>query len=559
GPMPDRAPRRCRRRGRARSGARRATITVAIAAGVLGCMETAAPGGAGGPVEVVDTVAVVLRLDSGQAPISPYIYGSNQDHPGSVWTVRRWGGNRTTGYNWENNASNAGADWDHSSDLYLVTNAGLPESAAETPGSVIRHHHQASLAMGAESIITIPMAGYVAADAGGPVSETETAPSDRWVPVDYAKSEPLTTDPDLEDGRVFADEMVHLLVQSFGGAASGDGVRWYSLDNEPALWAHTHPRLHPDPVNATELVDRTVALASAIKEVDPGAGVLGPVLYGMTAFVSLQEAPDWTRIGAGYDWFIDYYLDALREAGAATGRRLVDALDVHWYPEARGDHPITDPAATTPADVAARLQAPRTLWDPTYTEDSWIGEWLGEFLPILPVLRRAIDEHYPGTALAVTEYDYGGGATVSGGLAQADVLGAFGRYGVDIATAWGMGPEDDYRAAGFRLYRDYDDQGGRFGDTSVPAGTSDPETLSVWAAVNSNGSTLHIVLINKRPDGAVAVELELDGGGSYTTGGVWGFGPGSPAITARDPVTDLTDSSASYVVPAHSAVHLVLR
>jgi len=40
------------------------------------------------------------------------------------------------------------------------------------------------------------------------------------------------------------------------------------------------------------------------------------------------------------------------------------ALDVHWYPEAKGARRITE-RDTSPKTAAARLQAPRSLWDPS--------------------------------------------------------------------------------------------------------------------------------------------------------------------------------------------------
>lgn len=529
-------------------------LTGAVGACVDGGTGPDDGGGHDDGIEVVATVSATVHLDGERRPISPYIYGSNQDRPGTTWTVRRWGGNRTTGYNWETNASNAGSDWNHSSDLYVVTSAGLPAADAAIPAIAVRHHHQRSLDMGAESIVTLQMAGYVAADTDGPVSVDETAPSDRWVPVSFARGAPFAPDPDLDDDVVYMDELVNLLVDRFG-TASADGVRWYSLDNEPALWTHTHPRIHPDPVSARELVERSVALASAVKDVDPDAGILGPALYGMTAFLSLQDAPDWGAVGAGHDWFVDWYLDRMREAESTAGRRLLDALDIHWYPEARGDHRITDPVATTAADVEARLQAPRTLWDPTYTEDSWIGEWQGAHLPILPRLNAAIAEHYPGTDLAVTEYDYGAGDAVSGGLAQADVLGAFGRHGVDIATAWGIGPTDAYRGAAFRLYRGYDGGAGAFGDISVPASTPDPDELSLWAALA--GAELHVILINKNTEGGLEARIAFQGG-RFTSGEAWGFGPDSPAITGR-PAPGPSGTALTYRIPSLTAIHLVLR
>lgn len=532
---------------------------LALALLATACDDGTSPGGEEDDIEIVATVSARIHVDSARAPISPFIYGSNQDRADSRWTVRRWGGNRTTGYNWENNASNAGADWYHSSDLYVVTSAGLPASDAAIPGIAVTHHHERSRAMGAASIITLQMAGYVAADTDGSVSESETAPGDRWLPVTFARGGPFPAEPDLEDGVVHMDELVHRLVQEFGSASAPEGVRWYSLDNEPGLWSHTHPRIHPEPPGVGELIDRSVALAAAVKAIDPDAGILGPALYGMTAFESLQEAPDWGTTGAGYDWFIGYYLTEMRQAGLTAGRRLLDVLDVHWYPEARGDHRITDPDATTPADIAARLQAPRTLWDSTYTENSWIGQWRSEYLPILPRLRAAIDAYYPGTGLAITEYNYGAGNSISGGLAQADVLGAFGRYGVDIAALWGIGPEDDYQAAAFRLYRGYDGGGGVFGDTSVAADTDHRDDLSVWAAIEEDGATLHVVLINKNTEGGTEVELEIDAATAYTGGEAWGLGPDSPTVTPRPAVESIRGNALSYRLPALTAVHLVLR
>ncbi|HET8653911.1 MAG TPA: glycoside hydrolase family 44 protein [Longimicrobiaceae bacterium] len=520
-------------------------------------------GGAGGgqdPVHVVGEADVSINTAQERSAISPYIYGSNQDAGDNAWTVRRYGGNRTTGYNWENNFSNAGSDYQQSSDLYAITSAGIPTSQASVPGIAITHFVDRSNAMGSASIVTLQMAGYVAADGNGTVTPAETAPSPRWTRVVARKGAPFATTPDTSDDAVYMDEFVNFLVQRYGPASSATGVRWYSLDNEPALWPSTHPRIHPDTTGARELIDRSVALASAVKAVDPSAGIMGPALYGMAAYVTLQDAPDWDAVKGGDGWFIDYYLDRMKEAAQTSGERLLDVLDLHWYPEARGDHRITDAAATTPKDVEARLQAPRTLWDSTYTEDSWIGQYLSGYLPLLPTLERSIEQHYPGTKLSFSEYNYGGGDAASGGLAQADVLGIFGKYGVYMATIWGIGPSDTYTSAAFKLYRDYDGKHSTFGDTSVRASTSDVANTSVYASIDGQSpEVLHVILLNKNTAGAVRVKFTIAGGTTYTRGDAWGFDATSPQITQRSGVTAISGNTFEYVVPALSAVHLVLR
>ena len=124
----------------------------------------------------------------------------------------------------------------------------------------------------------------------------------------------------------------------------------------------------------------------------------------------------------------------------------------------------------SPESIDARLQAPRSLWDPAYVEKSWITTYSTQKKPIqlLTWVKQKIDQRYPGTKLAFTEYDYGSGDHVSGGLAQADVLGIFGKYGVFMSNYWG--DLKTYNKAAFKLYRNYDGKNGSFGDTAVSAG-----------------------------------------------------------------------------------------
>jgi mannan endo-1,4-beta-mannosidase len=319
--------------------------------------------------------------------------------------------------------------------------------------------------------------------------------------------------------------MVHQLVTKVGKAGDG-GVRFYSLDNEPALWPSTHPRLHPARTTYAEMAARTEATAAAITAVDPGAQVLGGVMFGWSELMSLNEAPGFEAenakvagaagAGATSATYVDYLLLQMKRFEATHKRRLVHALDVHWYPEARGRKRVTenDVSAKT---VAARLQSPRSLWDSSYVEKSWIAATWKKPIRLIPWLRERIAERYPGTRLAVTEYDYGAGNHISGGLAQADVLGVFGREGVDLATYWGSGAAvgklPPYVKAAFQLYRNYDGKGGTFGDTAVEVGGVDPARASVFAATDSKrGGALTIVIINKDLHAAYDGKISIGAG-----------------------------------------------
>jgi hypothetical protein len=216
---------------------------------------------------------------------------------------------------------------------------------------------------GATTIVTVPVAGYVSADKGpgGDVAQTPDYLSVRFHESRAAKRRGFSYPPDTGDRVVYQDEFVAWLESAFD--TRGDPARTilYSLDNEPDLWAHTHARIRPTgPVTYAELVGRTEEYASAIKAVAPHALVLGPVSYGWQGFVRLQDAPDH----GGRD-FLDVYLASMRDAERRAGRRLLDVLDVHWYPEARGGGVRITDANNSPAVAEARVQAPRSLWDPT--------------------------------------------------------------------------------------------------------------------------------------------------------------------------------------------------
>jgi hypothetical protein len=126
-------------------------------------------------------------------------------------------------------------------------------------------------------------------------------------------------------------------------------------------------------------------------------------------------------------------------------------------------------------------------------------------------LKSKIDEHYPGTKLAFTEYNYGGSDHISGAIAQADVLGIFGREGVAAATYWPLSGNSTMVYAAIRLFTSYDGKDGRFGDTSIRAATSAVEKATVYASYEAaNPSRMLIVAINKTNGSlTAAISMEL--------------------------------------------------
>jgi hypothetical protein len=512
---------------------------------------------------------VTFNINSTQdvRAISRFIYGMNfwesNQRPANL-TLSRSGGNRNTAYNWETNASNAGADWFNQNDDFM--------GGGNTPNGAIAPGIQSARSGNAGMIVTVPLIGYVAADKNGDgdVNQTPNYLAARFKQSLPRKGTAFSLAPDVTDAFVYQDEYINFLDQTYPGAfAAPDNPIFVSLDNEVDLWAFTHARLRGDAVSPVtsqagtkvgyaEIAQLNRDYANAAKDVNPNVVTFGPVSYGWQGFVRLQDAPD-----ANNRDFLDFFLQQMAQAEVADGRRVLDVLDLHWYPEAQGNNAAGTPTRITDTNtdagvVAARKQAPRSLWDPTYTETSWItGCCLGP-IRLLPRIKDKITAHYPNTKLAITEYNYGAGQHISGGIAQADVLGVFGREGLFAATHWRLSNDNDFIYGGFEMFRNYDGVNGSFGNTSIRASNSDVAAASVYASVNAgNASRMVIVAINKN-DAAQTAAIAVTHTTQFNRAEVYTLA-GSNSVPQRQADISITLTNAfQYSMPANSVTTLVL-
>jgi Glycoside hydrolase family 44 len=295
----------------------------------------------------------------------------------------------------------------------------------------------------------------------------------------------------------FSADWVRDLVSRYGGAAAG-GVGLYELGNEPALWSDTHRDMHPQDTTYDELWQKSRDYAAAVKGVDPAAKVLGFSEWGWPNYFC--SGADHVENGcsasspdrAAHDGvpLVDWLLRRWRAYEQRTGTRLVDYIDVHYYRQGGDTTDVT-----------------RSLWDPTYTDPSWIADKIR----LIPRMKQWVAHDYPGTKLALSEYNLSvPGDAVTNGLIQADVLGIFAREGMDLATRWGMPYDGDRIDDAFRLYRDYDGAGGKFGDLWIRSVSADQSRLAVYGARRTADGDYTLMVINKS-DQALTSRLDLTG------------------------------------------------
>ncbi len=491
---------------------------------------------------------ITVDMSGERKEISPYIYGVNQyGNESNLKNLRvnsvRQGGNRMTAYNWETNASNAGSDWVHSSDDNL--------SKSDRPADCVQVLSSTAQKYGIDyKLATLQLAGYVAADKNGTVTEAEAAPSARWNEAVLTKNAPFDAEPNLTDGKVYMDEYVNYIINKLGDSTTSTGIQAYSLDNEPALWSHTHSRIHPQPVGIKELSDKSAEMALAVKKLDPNAEIFGPALYGYTAYDHLADddnSNEWEEIKSAnnYNWYIDYYLDSMKKASDANGTRLLDVLDIHYYSES--------------ARVGAedRVQSVRTLYEKGFVENSWIGQWCQQNVPILPTIKASIDKYYPGTKLAITEYNFGGGDDVSGTIAQAEALGCYADQGVYFATLWG---NESYILSGINLYTNYDGKGGSFGNMLLPTVTDDVSLSSSYAAVNdSDDSKVTVMITNKNmTESENASVLLKNSDKDYKSAAVYAVYGDSEEVRLLDVIKNIDGNDVNVKLPAFSAAMVIV-
>lgn len=465
-----------------------------------------------------------------QTPISPYVYGMNIIGTYKVFdddsgiSFYRQGGNRFSAYNWENNYSHAGSDYHYQNDLWLC---GLYHTQCKNPGDVVSAFMTNAYRTTDALLLTVPMLDYVAYKAsGGDVCRSK--PDKKWECTDRKHWNLLfrrniatkpgkakfTLKPDPNDAFVYQDEFINWVNQQKKGH-KGKKI-FYSLDNEPGLWAATHKRIRPygkhceRSATYPELMEKTLKYAKMIKKMAGDTMVFGPAHYGYNAMINLQNVK-WCH--GHKDTFMDFYLKSLAQAKLKNGsRHLVDVWDIHWYPEIRGygktGNRITG-GAVDAKTVQARLQAPRSLWQKDYQENTWITlDSLGQPLRLIPRLRNKIDTHNPGMKLAITEYNYGGEHHISGGIAQAEVLGVYGREGLYAAAFWSMGSEklgSDFIKGAFKLYGNYDGKGSKYGDTAIEATTDGISRTTVFASTyKGQPGKVMVIAINKTNKAVVA-------------------------------------------------------
>jgi hypothetical protein len=303
-----------------------------------------------------------------------------------------------------------------------------------------------------------------------------------------------------------------------------------------------------------EILTRIKDYAAQIRATDPKALIVGPEEWGWSGYFfsgydqQYGSLHGWSvlpdRNNHGGSDYLPWLLGQLK----ADGRHLLDVFTVHYYPQ--GGEFGNDVSA---AMQLLRNQSTRSLWDPNYVDQSWINDKV----MLIPRLRGWVNTFYDaGTPIGITEYNWGAEGSINGATAQADILGIFGREGLDLATRWTTpdGSTPTYDA--IKMYRNYDGNKSGFGDVSVSATGQNPDNVAVFGAQRSSDGALSVMVISKYLSGTTPVSVALKNFAGNGTAQVY-------QLTSANAISRLADLSfsgttASFLAPAQSITLLVL-
>ncbi|TBL80580.1 glycoside hydrolase family 44 protein [Paenibacillus thalictri] len=460
------------------------------------------------PTPELPVVTIAIDSTKDRRTLSQGIFGVNfedspaEGHSTMKFPIKRWGGNAMTRYNWEIDTTNRGGDWYFLN--YPYDNAH-PEQLPN--GSTSDRFIQDSLNSGTDVLMQVPTIGWTPKERKigwsfsiakyGPQQSNECDWHEAWCRADAGngkkKDGSYLTGNKPEDtskkiGPEFVTKWVEHIKQNFGS-----GVHKYALDNEPMLWPHSHWDVHPQMTTYDEIWNYTKAYGTAIKQADSQADIFGPVPWGWCEyFYSAKDgcAPGADMEAHGGKPYMEWLLGKVEEHRKTTGTRLIDTLDIHYYP-AENNVPFS--SDESPLMTKRRLNSLKSLYDPNFVDAS---SWIQEPVNLIPRMHDIIERNAPGMKLSISEYNFGDGTGIGSGLAQAEALAIFAREGVDYAMRWGGLQGNTPLEDAFKIFINYDGAGSRVEGNVVSTSSSNRDAVGSYTVVSAQGKK-YVLLFNK--------------------------------------------------------------
>ena len=270
---------------------------------------------------------------------------------------------------------------------------------------------------------------------------------------------------------------------------------YWSMDNEMEIWSGTHSDL-PLTVTQQFLVERYLDVAKKAKKAWKDIKLTGPVAANEWQWCGVDSDPNAAE-ERNYCW-LEYFIKKVAEAQKASGVKLLDVLDIHWYP--------------TEKTYEDRINWHRVFFDTTYVypgangikkvNGGWDNSIVKEF--IFKRLNDWMNAYFGknhGIGLGLTETDLTTDDAMLTALIYASFLGTFMDNGVELFTPWSWGDGMDEVAHLFI----------RYGHEFRVASTSSNDSLvSAYSSVTESQDSMTIILVNRSEKMSQTVNLYVE-------------------------------------------------
>jgi hypothetical protein len=462
--------------------------------------------------------AVTITVDAaaGRRPVSPWIYGRNNslsDDPAAPVASATWqlyrdaglrmlrenGGNNATKYNWRRK---------------LISHPDWYNNVYDHDWDFLAKSLQDSLS-GAQGLMAFQLLGKTASNKNNNFNDYAYNQSQSWSGTRQNLAgggivNPAGGDSALKNGDPTlylmdwpADSTAAILDHWFG--ADGAGIDsncfvYWNMDNEPEIWVSTHDDAAPAGITAEEFMQKYFAVAKAARRSYPGIKLAGFVAcneWQWYAWDNTVITVTENGVQKNYVW-AEYFIKRIGEEQKASGTRLLDVMDFHFYPGT--------------SDAGLTLQLHRIWFDtawvyPLANGCKLIGGGWNESIKkeyIMERCRRWLDQYLGaghGVGFGVSECGsvYSSDPNVTA-VWYASQIGTFADNGVEVFTPWewniGQWETLHLFSRYCRAFR-------------VQSTSSLDSLVSAYSSINAAGDSMTIVFVNKDQSNAQSASVTL--------------------------------------------------
>ena len=515
-------------------------------------------------------VVVKVNTAIGKKPVSPYIYGRNNSFSNSFGTTtsvsdialykeaglrlaRENGGNNATKYNWRKKISSHpdwynnvyDHDWDNMSGFIL---SNVPDMqvmwAFQLIGKVASNKNNNFNDWSYNSSQWWSGCSQNLAGGGIPNASGGSMATVNGNPALYTMDWP-------------ADSTTEVLNHWFGIkgiALNSSNFRYWNMDNEPEIWSGTHDDIMPTQLAASAFMDKYFAVAKKARALYPGIKLCGPVTANEWQWY--KWASETLNINGKYYSWLEYFIKRVADEQKATGIKLLDVLDIHWYPGESADADVLqlhrifyDKTYDYPG--ANGLKSINGGWDKTQTREyifQRINDWLTLYFGA---------NH--GITIGLSESGINSVNANTNSVLYASMLGTFANNGVELFTPWTWNTGMWETLHLFSRYAK---------NQSVMSTSSLENTVSGYTTVTNNADSMTVMLVNRDLSSTYKVTVNLSGfsvaNGTYNTLQLAALPTGETFVShtsnaLKKNTIAVSGNSFSIVLPAVSTTAVILK